>query len=33
MEELFEKLYNSYLVLLEELSIGYPLSSRNLEEV
>lgn len=33
MEELIEKLYNSYLVLLEELSIGYPLNQNNLHEV
>jgi hypothetical protein len=33
MEELIEKLYNSYLVLLEDLAIGYPLSKSNLEEV
>lgn len=33
MEELFEKLYNAYLVLLEDLSIGYPLTKYNFEEV
>ena len=33
MEELFEKLYNLYLILLDELSIGYPLSKENLSEV
>lgn len=33
MEELFEKLYNSYLVLIEELSMGYPLTQQNLREV
>ena len=33
MEELFEKLYNAYLVLLEDLSIGYPLTKCNFEEV
>lgn len=33
MEEILEKLYNSYLVLLEDLSIGYPLSKNNLSEV
>jgi hypothetical protein len=33
MEELIEKLYNSYLILLEELSIGYPLTQLNLSEV
>lgn len=33
MEELIEKLYNSYLILLEELSIGYPLTRLNLSEV
>lgn len=33
MEELIEKLYNAYLVLLEDLAIGYPLSKSNLEEV
>ena len=33
MEELIEKLYNSYLILLEELYIGYPLTQSNLNEV
>ena len=33
MEELIEKLYNAYLVLLEELAIGHPLSKENLHEV
>ena len=33
MEELIEKLYNAYLVLLEELSIGHPLSKENLHDV
>lgn len=33
MEELFEKLYNSYLILLEDLMIGYPLTDKNLHEV
>ena len=33
MEELFEKLYNSYLVLLEDLQMGYPLTNKNMNEV
>lgn len=33
MDEILEKLYNSYLSLLDQLSIGYPLSNENFSEV
>lgn len=33
MDEILEKLYNSYLSLLDQLSIGYPLSVENFSEV
>lgn len=33
MDEILEKLYNSYLSLLDQLSIGYPLSDENFSEV
>jgi hypothetical protein len=33
MEELIEKLCNSYFALLDQLYIGYPLTHDNLQEV
>ena len=33
MEEIFEKLYNEYLIVLQKLEIGYGIRNCNLNEV